>query len=290
MNRVLITGIDSFTGVHLSKYLEKAGYDIYGTSLIQSGEKKFKCDITSKSDLLEVLGEVKPDYLIHLSGISFAAHDNNDEFYRVNTIGAINILDAFLKLDLKPQKIVLASSATVYGNQGLEILDESLCPAPANHYGASKYAMECLAKGYFDKLPIIIARPFNYTGVGQAEHFLIPKIVKHYKEKKEKIELGNLDVSREFNDILYVCEVYKRFLECRSDGQIVNVCSAKGVKLLDVIDIMNELFGYKIEVEINPLFVRKDEIKSLTGSNKKLFELIGEVEIKSIRDILIKMI
>lgn len=119
---------------------------------------------------------------------------------------------------------------------------------------------------------------------------MIPKIVKHYKEKKEKIELGNLDVSREFNDILYVCEVYKRFLECRSDGQIVNVCSAKGVKLLDVIDIMNELFGYKIEVEINPLFVRKDEIKSLTGSNKKLFELIGEVEIKSIRDILIKMI
>jgi nucleoside-diphosphate-sugar epimerase len=67
MNRVLITGIDSFTGVHLSKYLEKAGYDIYGTSLIQSGGKKFKCDITSKSDLLEVLGEVKTKKIIKKS-------------------------------------------------------------------------------------------------------------------------------------------------------------------------------------------------------------------------------
>ncbi len=65
----------------------------------------------------------------------------------------------------------MASSATIYGNQGLEVLDESLCPIPANHYGASKYAMECLVKNYFTKLNIIITRPFNYTGVGQAEHF-----------------------------------------------------------------------------------------------------------------------
>ena len=290
MKKVLITGIDSFTGVHLSSYLENSGYDMYGTSLVKSAEKKYKCDITNIEDILTVLNIVKPDFFIHLSGISFAAHGNNEDFYKVNTIGTINILDAFIQLNLKPEKIIIASSATVYGNQGAEVLDESMCPKPANHYGASKYAMECMIRNYFDKLNIIITRPFNYTGVGQAEHFLIPKIVKHFKEKKDVIELGNLNVSREFNDVTYVCEVYKALLECESNGEVVNICSNIGIKLLDVIDMMNKLADYKIEVKVNPAFVRKDEIKSLTGSIDKLFQMIGYVDQKDFKDTLRDMI
>ena len=276
--KVLITGVDSFTGKHLSGYLEQSGFNVYGTSLVKSAEKKYRCDITQKSQVVDALKNVKPDYLIHLSGISFAAHGKAQDFYIVNTIGTTNILDAFVELNLKPQKIILASSATVYGNQRLEILDESLCPKPANHYGASKYAMECLSSNYFDKLPIIITRPFNYTGIGQAENFLIPKIVKHFKEKKEIIELGNLDVSREFNDVNFVCDVYKRLLECDATSEVVNIASGRGIKLLDVIDMMNEIAGYKIDVQVNPAFVRKNEIKTLVGSNKKLFSIIGNVK------------
>jgi len=289
MKKILITGIDSFTGKHLSSYLERSGYDIYGTSLFESANKKYKCDITQKEEILNVLQKVKPDYLIHLSGISFAAHGNNEDFYRVNTIGTTNILDSCVELGLQPDKLILASSATVYGNQGLEVLDESLCPKPANHYGASKYSMECLARNYFSKLDIIITRPFNYTGVGQTDNFLIPKIVKHFKENKQIIELGNLDVSREFNSVEFVCEVYKRLLECDTTGVTVNIASNKGIKLLDVIDMMNEIAGYTIKVEVNPKFVRKDEIKSLTGSSQLLFELIGEVEQKDFKEILREM-
>lgn len=277
MKKVLITGIDSFTGVHLSSYLKSAGYDVYGTSLLSEGSKRYKCDITNKDDILKVLKELNPKYLIHLSGISFAAHGKNEDFYKVNTIGTTNILDAFIELGINPKKIILASSATVYGNQGLEVLDESLCPQPANHYGASKYAMECLARGYFEKLPIIITRPFNYTGIGQAEQFLIPKIVKHFKEKKEFIELGNIDVCREFNDVSFVCEVYQKLFACEMDSQVVNIASNRGIKLLDVIEMMHKIADYKIEVRVNPDFVRKDEIKSLTGSSEKLFTLIPKV-------------
>lgn len=290
MKKVLITGIDSFTGIHLSSYLENSGYDVYGTSLNKSDKKKYICDITKKDDIVKVLNQIKPDYLIHLSGISFAAHGNNEDFYKVNTIGTTNILDAFLDLNLNPKKIILASSATVYGNQGLEVLDESLCPMPANHYGASKYSMECLAKGYFEKLPIIITRPFNYTGVGQAEQFLIPKIVKHFKEKKDVIELGNLHVEREFNDISFTCEVYKKLLESQSKNEVVNIASNRGIKLLDVISMMNNMVNYEIKVEVNPEFVRKDEIKSLTGSNAKLFSLIENVEQKDFKQTLKEML
>jgi len=289
MKKVLITAIDSFTGKYMSTYLEKSGYEVFGTSLLDNANKKYKCDITNKNDILEVLKKVNPNFIIHLSGISFAAHGNNEDFYKVNTIGTINILDTILELEQKPNKIILAGSATIYGNQGLEVLDESLCPKPSNHYGASKYAMECLASEYFDKLPIVITRPFNYTGVGQAEHFLIPKIVKHFKENKKKIELGNLDVSREFNDVSFICEVYKKLLESDSKSEIVNIASNNAIKLLDVIDMMNNIAGYNIEVKVNPAFVRKDEIKSLTGSNIKLFSMVGYIEQKEFKNTLIEM-
>jgi len=278
MKKILITGIDSFTGEYLSSYLEVSGYDVYGTSLFENADKIYKCDITNKEDVLNVLKLAQPDFLIHLSGISYAAHGNNEDFYTVNTIGTTNILDALVELNINPLKVILASSATIYGNQGLEVLDESLCPIPANHYGASKYAMECMAKNYFNKLNIIITRPFNYTGVNQTDNFLIPKIVKHFKENQKVIELGNLDVSREFNDVGFVCEVYKKLLECESKSTILNICSGRGIKLLDVIDMMNEIAGYKIEVKVNPAFVRKDEIKSLTGSAVKLFKTIDNIK------------
>ena len=282
MKKVLITAIDSFTGNYLKQHLENS-YIVVGTS--------FKdCDISKKEDILKALKKHKPDYIVHLAGISYVAHDSSEEFYKVNTVGTTNLLDAVLELNLNIEKIVVASSATIYGNQHTEILDESLCPNPVNHYGASKLAMECLAKNYFSKLPIIITRPFNYTGLGQAEHFLIPKIVNHYKNKKNSIELGNLDVKREFNDIRFVCEVYKKLLESESRSEVVNIASENPIALMDIIDIMNKISGYKIEVKVNPSFVRKDEIKTLCGSSKKLFSIVGEIELGMLDDMLIEML
>jgi len=278
-DKLLIFGIDSFTGFHLKNFL-KNHFDIYGTSI---DNKYIKCDITKKDEILKVLTKIKPDYIINLSAISFVGSLDKEAFYKVNTIGSLNILDAILELNLKLKKIILVSSATVYGNQNVEILDESLCPKPTNHYGVSKYAMETLARNYFDKLPIIITRPFNYTGVGQAEHFLIPKIVKHFKEKKESIELGNLDVVREFNDIYFVCEVYEKLLISEVVAETINIASGRGIKLLEVINLMNEIANYEIKVKINPDFIRKNEIKKLIGSNKKLFSLIGKIKQKNFK-------
>jgi len=282
-NRVLIFGADSFTAKHLSLYLKNSEYNIFGTD-------RKECDITKKDNIIKIIKKIKPNYIINLVGISSPAHRDILDFYIINTIGAINILDVLVELNIKPNKIILSSSATVYGNQkNLEILDESLCPKPINHYGASKHSMESLARGYFDKLNIIITRPFNYTGVGQSEKFLIPKIVNHFKESKKIIELGNLDVSREFNDINFVCEVYKRVLESRLKNEIINICSGRGVKILDIIDIMNSIAKYSIKVKVNSTFIRKDEIKSLTGSPQKLFSLIGQVKQREFQDTLKEM-
>lgn len=290
MNKVLIIGIDSFTGFHLKQHLENNNYEIYGTSLFNEGINIYKCDITLKTDIKNILNIVKPNYIIHLSGISFVGHEDIMDFYKINTIGTINILDTLLELKIKLKKILLVSSATIYGNQKLEVLDETLCPNPSNHYGVSKYAMECLAKNYFDRLPIIITRPFNYTGVGQSLNFLIPKIVSHYKNNKKIIELGNINVVREFNDINFVCEAYEKLIKSNIKSESINVCTGRGIKLLDIINSMNKLANYDIEIKINPSFIRKDEIMYLVGSPNKLFELIGKLEQKNFEETLSLML
>jgi len=274
-NKVLITGINGFTGIHLEQYLSKQGFDVYGTVIdapIKSNH--LQCDITKKTQIDRVLREIVPDYIIHTAAISFVGESNASLIYDVNVIGTENILKALVTQNINPKKVILASSATVYGNQGVEVLDESMCPAPVNHYGLSKLAMEHMAATYYDKLNIIITRPFNYTGVGQAEHFLIPKIVLHFKAGKREIELGNIHVAREFNDIRYVVDVYYRLLLSESKSTTVNLSSNMPVKLLDVIDIMQEIAGYTIDIKVNPAFIRENEIKSLAGSTEKLKQLI----------------
>lgn len=276
--RVLITGIEGFTGVHLSEYLRQEGFSVYGISFFQSNyENIVTCDLTKYDQLKAALQKVSPDYIIHLAGISFVAHKNSQDIYAANVQGSLNLLDACLEIGLTPQKIILASSASVYGNQNKEILSEDLCPQPNSHYGISKLAMEYMARNYFDKLNIMLVRPFNYTGPGQALHFVVPKIVSHFKEKKSVIELGNINVYREFNDVRYVTALYHRILisDCKSD--IVNFCSGKTISLSEVLKTLTELTGHDIEVKINPQFVRTNEILSLSGSTEKLKSLLGDL-------------
>ena len=291
MKKILIFGIDSFTGNHLQKYFENNGLSVFGTVLHRKvdDDKYFECDITKKKSIQNVLQKIEPDFIINLAAISYVGYERKDVFYKVNALAVESILESVLELTNKPEKIILCSSATVYGNQDKSILDESLCPNPVNHYGISKLAMEQVAKAYFTKLNIIVTRPFNYTGVGQSETFLIPKIVSHYKKKAKKIELGNIDVFREFNDVEYVCEIYRKLLVTPVSGEIVNIASNRKIALKEVIHMMDDIAGYNIKVKINPQYVRKNEIVSLTGSTDKLFKMIGKIEQKDFKKTLKEM-
>ena len=288
--RALITGANGFTGRWLGAQLTQAGYQVYGlTREPARTSAEIQADLGDPLALRAALETTRPDYIVHLAAITFVPHSDGAEIYRVNLFGTLNLLDAILAVELAPRKVLIASSANVYGNPAVEVIDETVCPAPVNHYANSKLAMEHMARTYDDRLPLIITRPFNYTGVGQAEHFLIPKIVAHYRARRPEIELGNLDVVRDFSAVAFVADAYQKLLECPQSGLTVNICSGRGIALGEIIANMNAIAGYSINVSVNPAFVRANEIRRLIGSNRNLFSLIGEQPIPDIRDLLAEM-
>ena len=288
--RVLITGIGGFTGRWLAARLTEAGYRVFGlTQEPARTPAEIQADLGDPPALRAALEIARPDYIVHLAAITFVPHGDSAEIYRVNLFGTLNLLDAILAVGLQPLKVLVASSANVYGNPSVEVIDETVCPAPVNHYANSKLAMEHMARTYDDRLPLVITRPFNYTGAGQAEHFLIPKIVAHYRARRPIIELGNLDVVRDFSAVAFVVNAYQKLLECPDTDVTVNICSGRGTALGEIIAFMNDIAGYAIDVTVNPAFVRTNEIRRLIGSNHKLFSLIGEQPIPGIRDLLAEM-
>lgn len=273
---VLITGARGFTGRYLFDELRAHGYRVVGT--VRSAPQdpgEIACDLTDPAAVRATLAEIRPDVLVHLAAISFVGHGDTEAIYQANILGALHIFEALDALGQTP-KVLLASSANVYGNTQVEVLDESHCPCPVNHYAISKLAMEHLAGLWAHRLPLIVARPFNYTGAGQAEHFLLPKIVTHFQRRAPLIELGNLDVYRDFSDVRAVVACYRRLLESNATGTF-NICSGRDYSIADILSMMTTLSGHAPEVRVNPAFVRANEVKRLRGSPLKLEQAIGTV-------------
>ncbi len=219
---VLITGISGFTGQYMASELADAGYTIFGLSSQPSCDPNcYQVDLLDSSSIRRIIEEVQPHIVVHLAAITFVDHSDINAFYNVNVVGSRNLLAAISDVGNNVESILLASSANIYGNTTSGILSEDSNVNPANDYAVSKLAMELMAKLWMDKLPIIIARPFNYTGVGQSENFLLPKIVSHFKRKETSIELGNIDVWRDFTDVRSLVKAYHLLLENKkSFGEI----------------------------------------------------------------------
>ena len=279
MKKVLVTGIDGFTGKHLANALKLSGFKVVGLSdQSTDADDVFMCDLLDKENLQQVVAKIQPNYVVHLAAISFVGHGNTDDFYRVNVVGTVNLLEALLKLEKKPEKVLVASSANVYGDCDKSPILETQQPLPVNHYAMSKLSMEFMARTYLDRLPLFFTRPFNYIGLGQAESFVIPKLISHFTKKARVIELGNLNVEREFNDVRFVCDAYLRLLDVAKPGEVYNICSGKPVILSSVIELLTEMTGHQINVKVNPTFVRENEVHQLFGSSQKLLNTIGPIQ------------
>ena len=278
--KLLVTGARGFTGRHFVASACVRGHEVH----------VLQANLHERDALRAEVAAAAPDAVVHLAAISFVGHADASAFYDVNVIGTLNLLDALAGLAQPPRRVLLASSANVYGNCEQSPITEAQPPAPVNHYAMSKLAMEFMAQNYLGRLPLFFVRPFNYVGPGQAGAFVIPKLVAHFTRRADTVELGNLDVEREFNDVRFVCEAYLRLLECAAPGEVYNVCTGNPVTLKSVLDLLSQITGHHLEVKVNPAFVRNDEIHRLCGSPAKLLGSVGQIALPTLRETLDNML
>jgi len=275
IGRLFITGAQGFTGVHLAQLAKSYQFEVI----------EAQANLLDYEALTNELEVCKPEYVIHLAAISSTVSDNQTLLYETNVVGSLNLLRALNSLSNKPNKVLMISSAHVYGNTGQEIFTEEDKPSPFNHYGVSKLSMELMAGQFFNQLPIVIARPFNYTGVGHHEGFVVPKIIKHFKHKSPQIELGNIDTEREYNDVRLICEMYLRLLDSGKKSETYNICTGKAYSIREILSILESLTNHQINVVQNSQLMRANELKRLCGNPQKI-SLVGDFSHYDLRNTL----
>lgn len=277
-SRVLITGISGFTGVHLANRLMGAGWDVFGlTNSRDTLQVPTLCADLSETDrVADWIRSTRPSHVVHLAALSHVVGPALP-FYQVNVLGTESLLEAIRKAEVRPEKVLIASSANIYGQTTASPISEDEPPLPANHYAASKAAMEWIARQWFERLPIIVTRPFNYTGAGQSEAFLFAKLAGAFHRRVPVLKLGNVRVARDLSDVSFVTEAYHRLLLSDVASTAVNICSGRSVAISEALDILRDLTGHDPEVMIDPDLLRPNDVEVLTGDPARLQTAVGPI-------------
>lgn len=276
---VLVTGSEGFTGRYVASALAGRGYRVVGMDFVDrpGAPDYLRVDITDKGQVADAIASLRPRAVVHLASVAFVGNTDTRAMYLINVVGTRHLLEALAASGAGDKGVILAGSANIYGrHEGGGAIAETAPANPMNDYAISKLAMEHTARLWSDCLPIAVTRPFNYTGVGQSELFLIPKIVAHFVRRSEYIELGNLDVSRDFSDVRFVAEAYAGLLAAEPWGRSVNICSGRSHSLQAILAMCEEISGHRVEVRQRRDLMRDNEIKDLRG-DASLLESLGAV-------------
>jgi nucleoside-diphosphate-sugar epimerase len=288
--QVLITGGTGFTGRALAERLREDGYEVMALSHDAAGQNTLRADLRDFAGLAERLSGISPDIVVHLAGIAAPSHTDIAEIYQCNVVGTANLFAALAAKKLQPRLVVVASSAQVYAAElANDPLTEESPLAPKSHYAVSKRAIEDIAALYSGDFPIVITRPFNYTGPGQSPVFFVPKVVRHYAERRAEIRAGNLDLYRDISDIRRVVEAYARLISRPVGPATVNICSGRAFYLGDIFKAMEEISGHSLRIVADPLFFRHNDPYVVVGSPSRLESLVGPLPNPDFRETLMSM-
>lgn len=288
MKKVLITGSEGFVGPHLTKELENAGYDVYGTYLQSAIEnpKLFACDITKEEEISKILTDIRPEAIIHLAGwsnpgTSFA---HPQKTFEVNVLGTINLLESIRKIEDYHPRVVMIGSAAEFGavpERELPITENSTLN-PNSPYGVSKVTTWFLCRQYVTsyQMDIVFATPFNHTGPGQLPGFLAPDIASQVVDiekgsKEPMISTGDLSTKRDMLDVRDVVRAYRLILEKGHPGERYLISSGKSTPVSSIVETLILLSKVKINHQIDKLKFRPSDIPDQYGNHAKLSELTG---------------
>ena len=295
--RILITGITGFMGSHLAGYLIENGHNnisgvirsgsdrISNIDFIESKLDLHECDLLDAATLELIISKVKPDLVFHLASELPRANftGNPVNMYLSNIVGTLNLLES-VRAHSTETKIIMAGSSREYG----AILPDE-CPVkedhplnPADPYALSKTAQFFMGYEYFKHfgMKIFFARVFYLTGPGQPDGFVCSSIARQAvlvkKGLSPNIVIGNREVRRDFVDVRDVANALYLISEGGRPGEVYNVCSVKGHRIEDVLNIIKNLLKMdNVTVYTEPSLTRKNESPVITGDNSKISSETG---------------
>ncbi|ARU86603.1 GDP-mannose 4,6-dehydratase [Pseudomonas sp. M30-35] len=274
MSRLFVTGRSGFVGQHLEATL--AALPTADWQLIESA----RFDLLVPESLDAALAETCPDAVIHLAGQTFVPEAFRDPqcTFEVNLLGTLNLLQALKRRGFSGT-FLYVSSGDVYGrvDEADMPIAENLMVKPRNPYAVSKVSAEllCLQWAYTESWRVMIARPFNHIGSGQSESFLVADMARQLIRIKQGLQapvlnVGDVDVTRDFLDVGDVVAAYLLLLEKGQSGEVYNLCSGMERKVRDVIMEMAHLVGVKVVLEQDPARLRRAEQRRVVGCARKL--------------------
>lgn len=294
--RALVTGITGFVGGHLAEHLTGMGDLVVGLSgsgrwpegreAIGRAARVERFDLASGDDaaLADLIARKQPEAIYHLAAQANPQASVADPrgTWALNLGGTLTLLEAVKASGLRP-RVVIVGSGVCYGNPPPEYLPVAEdCPLrPNNPYAASKAAADLLGIQHHlaHGTDVVMARPFNHAGPGQSSTYVLGALARQVAEveagKKPRVEVGNLDVVRDFTDVRDVVRGYRLLATKGVAGEIYNLGSGRGTRLADALEFLRSRATAPVEVFVDPARVRPVDQPLLVADASKLRAATG---------------
>jgi GDP-4-dehydro-6-deoxy-D-mannose reductase len=297
--RALVTGAAGFVGQWVSRALIERGWEVAGTCLEDrppsptpndplASVRWHSADVRRGEDLTRLLDVATPDAVVHLAGVAFvpAAQADPGGALEVNVIAAARLM-AEVKArrtagTLDPTVLIIGSGEQ-YGRHdaGEMPLAESAEQRPHSVYAASKAAQEYVALEAFRSsgVRVIATRSFNHSGVGQAERFVVPALVRRALALRtgggQSLSVGNTSTVRDFLHVRDVARAYIDLIERGTVGEVYNVASGTGTDVGALARRVLALVGVDAILNTDAALVRPADVPVLIGDATKLRRATG---------------
>lgn len=297
MLKILITGFSGFVSRHFVAHLEANAVDVEVLGIARSAPNppmgSFRhirvsshiLDLLDRSAVEDAIAGFRPTHVLHLaaySSVGFSWNRPVDSFAN-NTNILLNVLEQLRKL-AGPCRILSVGSSEEYGivsPASLPLTEESPL-RPVSPYAVARVAQEMLSRVYAQGygLDVIMTRSFNHIGAYQRDAFVVPSIAKQlvsirYHGAPPRLVTGDRSVIRDFVDVRDVVRAYYALLFHGKAGETYNICSGHGVRIVDVMNMMQEQLGTAAVVETDPDLVRPSDNPVIVGSRKKITDAVG---------------